>query len=148
MLLGWVNENHTYGMERNFTDRIETTFPQLLGATTMTCGLDWNLLVMQSPLKPREAGEYSGSPDPGLTGWELSWGCTFMMRKTNMDYKELIDILQDESNPNVLDYIDDAVTAINDRSCCEVYEVVANSRKEEKRWKGSPVREQGKKLIG
>ena len=31
-----------------------------------------------------------------------------------MDYKELIDILQDESNPNVLDYIDDAVTAIND----------------------------------
>ena len=30
-----------------------------------------------------------------------------------MDYKELIDILQDESNPNVLDYIDDAVTAIN-----------------------------------
>ena len=114
MLLGWVNENHTYGMERNFTDRIETTFPQLLGATTMTCGLDWNLLVMQSPLKPREAGEYSGSPDPGLTGWELSWGCTFMMRKTNMDYKELIDILQDESNPNVSDYIDDAVTAIND----------------------------------
>lgn len=114
MLLGWVTENHTYGMERNFTDRIETTFPQFLGATTMTCGLYWNLLVMQSPLKPREAGEYSGSPDPGLTGWELSWGCTFMMRKTNMDYKELIDILQDESNPNVLDYIDDAVTAIND----------------------------------
>lgn len=31
-----------------------------------------------------------------------------------MDYKELIDILQDETNPNVLDYIDDAVTAIND----------------------------------
>lgn len=31
-----------------------------------------------------------------------------------MDYKELINILQDESNPNVLDYIDDAVTAIND----------------------------------
>ena len=31
-----------------------------------------------------------------------------------MDYKELIDILQDESNPNVLDCIDDAVTAIND----------------------------------
>lgn len=31
-----------------------------------------------------------------------------------MEYKELIDILQDESNPNVLDYIDDAVTAIND----------------------------------
>ena len=31
-----------------------------------------------------------------------------------MDYKELIDILQDEGNPNVLDYIDDAVTAIND----------------------------------
>lgn len=31
-----------------------------------------------------------------------------------MDYKELIDILRDESNPNVLDYIDDAVTAIND----------------------------------
>ena len=31
-----------------------------------------------------------------------------------MDYKELIDILQDESNSNVLDYIDDAVTAIND----------------------------------
>lgn len=30
-----------------------------------------------------------------------------------MDYKELIDILQDESNPNVLDYIDDAATAIN-----------------------------------
>lgn len=114
MLLGWVNENHTYGMERNFTDRIETSFPRLLGATTMTCGLYWNLLVMQSPLKPREAGEYSGSPDPGLTGWELSWGCTFMMMKTNMDHKELIDILQDESNPNVLDYIDDAVTAIND----------------------------------
>lgn len=31
-----------------------------------------------------------------------------------MDYKELIDILRDENNPNVLDYIDDAVTAIND----------------------------------
>lgn len=31
-----------------------------------------------------------------------------------MDYKELIDILRDETNPNVLDYIDDAVTAIND----------------------------------
>ena len=31
-----------------------------------------------------------------------------------MDYKELIDILQDETNPNVLDYIDDAVTAITD----------------------------------
>lgn len=31
-----------------------------------------------------------------------------------MDYKELIDILRDESNPNVLDYIDDAATAIND----------------------------------
>ena len=31
-----------------------------------------------------------------------------------MDYKELIDILQDENNPNVLDYTDDAVTAIND----------------------------------
>ena len=31
-----------------------------------------------------------------------------------MDYKELIDILQDESNPNALDHIDDAVTAIND----------------------------------
>lgn len=30
-----------------------------------------------------------------------------------MDYKELIDILKDESNPNVLDYIDDAATAIN-----------------------------------
>ena len=30
-----------------------------------------------------------------------------------MDYKELIDILQDESNPNVLDCIDDAATAIN-----------------------------------
>ena len=95
MLLGWVTENHTYGMERNFTDRIETTFPQLLGATTMTCGLDWNLLVMQSPLKPREAGEYSGSPDSGLTGWELSWGCTFMMRKTNMDYKELVENLKE-----------------------------------------------------
>ena len=31
-----------------------------------------------------------------------------------MDYKELIDILQNESNPNVLDYIDDAITAITD----------------------------------
>ena len=31
-----------------------------------------------------------------------------------MGYKELIDILQDETNPNVLDYIDDAVTAITD----------------------------------
>lgn len=31
-----------------------------------------------------------------------------------MDYKELIDILRDETNPNVLDYIDDVVTAIND----------------------------------
>lgn len=31
-----------------------------------------------------------------------------------MDYKELIDVLRDENNPNVLDYIDDAVTAIND----------------------------------
>lgn len=31
-----------------------------------------------------------------------------------MDYKELIDILRDENNPNALDYIDDAVTAIND----------------------------------
>lgn len=31
-----------------------------------------------------------------------------------MDYKELIDILRDENNPSVLDYIDDAVTAIND----------------------------------
>lgn len=31
-----------------------------------------------------------------------------------MDYKKLIDILRDESNPNILDYIDDAVTAIND----------------------------------
>lgn len=31
-----------------------------------------------------------------------------------MDYKKLIDILQDETNPNVLNYIDDAVTAIND----------------------------------
>lgn len=31
-----------------------------------------------------------------------------------MDYKELIDILRDGNNPNVLDYIDDAVTAIND----------------------------------
>lgn len=101
MLLGWVNENHTYGMERNFTDRIETTFPQLLGATTMTCGLDWNLLVMQSPLKPREAGEYSGSPDPGLTGWELSWGCTFMMRKTNMDYKELVESLEKMLPPKI-----------------------------------------------
>lgn len=114
MLLGWVTENHTYGMERNFTDRIETTFPQLLGVTTMTCGLYWNLLVMQSPLKPREVGEYSGSPDLGLTGWELSWGCTFMMRKTNMGYKELIDILQDESNPNVLDYIEDVAIAIKE----------------------------------
>ena len=42
-----------------------------------------------------------------------------------MDYKELIDILQDESNPNVLDYIDDAVTAIND--------LLARARSEEAR---------------
>ena len=31
-----------------------------------------------------------------------------------MDYKKLVDIFRDESNPNVLDYIDDAATAIND----------------------------------
>lgn len=31
-----------------------------------------------------------------------------------MDYKELINILRDENNPNVLDYIDDAAIAIND----------------------------------
>ena len=31
-----------------------------------------------------------------------------------MDYKELLDILTDESNPNVLDYIEDAVTPITE----------------------------------
>lgn len=31
-----------------------------------------------------------------------------------MVYEELIDILRNESNPNVLDYIDDATTAINE----------------------------------
>lgn len=47
--------------------------------------------------------------------------------------KELIDILQDESNPNVLDYIDDAVTAINDLLACAESEEARAEKAERKR---------------
>ena len=40
--------------------------------------------------------------------------CMDLMKELPDNFVDLIDILQDEGNPNVLDYIDDAVTAIND----------------------------------
>ena len=37
-----------------------------------------------------------------------------MTRRTDMRYHELVDAISDAENPNVLDYIDDAVQMLKD----------------------------------